>query len=93
MVLGVVGIVARGGATSREWRWPVGKEDRGFASMDKARLKIVSSKGGKEAHRVGRGRQWTAAQARAAGKLGGKASHGGRGRDYVRASTSVKGSR
>ena len=47
---------------------------RGFASMDQARQREISSKGGKAAHESGRAHQFDSEQARAAGKKGGSAS-------------------
>jgi general stress protein YciG len=52
----------------------MGKEStRGFASFSGERVKELASKGGKEAHRLGRGHQWTTEQAREAGRKGGAA--------------------
>ncbi len=56
------------------------KRDRGFASMDPERLRAIASKGGKAAHRQGSAHKWTVEEARKAGRLGGKASRGGRGK-------------
>lgn len=42
----------------------------GFQSMTPERLREVTRKGGLSAHRQGTGRQWTPAEARAAGRLG-----------------------
>lgn len=50
-------------------------EDRGFASMDRAKQRAIASKGGKAAHRKGTAHEWTAEEARAAGRKGGLASH------------------
>ncbi|MEO5967318.1 MAG: KGG domain-containing protein [Ferruginibacter sp.] len=47
---------------------------RGFASMDQAKQREVSSKGGKAAHVSGRAHQFDSEEARAAGKKGGSAS-------------------
>lgn len=47
---------------------------RGFASMDQAKQREISSKGGKAAHESGRAHQFDSEQARAAGKKGGSAS-------------------
>lgn len=51
------------------------KQDRGFASMDKARQREIASKGGKAAHAKGTAHEWTSEEARQAGRLGGMASH------------------
>lgn len=40
----------------------------------------IASKGGKAAHRKGTAHEWSAEEARKAGRLGGKASRGGRGK-------------
>lgn len=58
----------------------MGKSDRGFASMDKAKQREIASKGGKAAHEQGTAHQWTIEEARAAGRKGGMNSHGGRGK-------------
>lgn len=50
-------------------------KDRGFASMSKEKQRAIASKGGKAAHAVGRGHEWTREEARAAGRKGGAASH------------------
>lgn len=46
---------------------------RGFASMDIDLQRQIASKGGKAAHAQGRGHEFTREEARAAGRLGGKA--------------------
>jgi general stress protein YciG len=51
------------------------KEDRGFASMDRALQLAIASKGGKAAHRKGRAHEWNSDEARAAGRKGGLAAH------------------
>ena len=51
-----------------------GSSKRGFASMDQAKQREISSKGGKAAHESGRAHQFDSEQARAAGKKGGSAS-------------------
>jgi uncharacterized protein len=48
--------------------------NRGFASMDKARLFEITSAAGKAAHRMGRAHKWTPETASRAGKLGAKAT-------------------
>lgn len=50
------------------------KEDRGFASMDRAKQREIARKGGKAAHAKGRAHEWTSDEARAAGRKGGMAS-------------------
>jgi general stress protein YciG len=54
---------------------PVAKEDRGFASMDRAKQREIASKGGKAAHQKGTAHEWTSEEAREAGRKGGMASH------------------
>ncbi|HXH07004.1 MAG TPA: KGG domain-containing protein [Vicinamibacterales bacterium] len=51
------------------------KEDRGFASMDRAKQREIASKGGKAAHAKGTAHEWTSEEAREAGRKGGLASH------------------
>ena len=51
------------------------KQDRGFASMDRDKQRRIASKGGKAAHEKGTAHEWTAEEARAAGRKGGVASH------------------
>ncbi len=50
-------------------------EDRGFASMDRAKQKEIASKGGKAAHTKGSAHEWTSDEAREAGRKGGMATH------------------
>lgn len=47
------------------------KARRGFASMDPALQQRIAAAGGKASHLSGRGHQWTAAEARDAGRKGG----------------------
>jgi uncharacterized protein len=49
------------------------KSNRGFASMDLDRQREIASKGGKAAHAQGRAHEFTADEARAAGRKGGEA--------------------
>lgn len=51
-----------------------GKKARGFASMSPERRAEVSRLGGITAHQKGTAHEFTTEEARAAGKLGGKAS-------------------
>jgi hypothetical protein len=53
----------------------VAKEDRGFASMERAKQREIASKGGKAAHQKGTAHEWTSEEAREAGRKGGMASH------------------
>lgn len=53
---------------------------RGFAAMDRAKVKDIASKGGKAAHAAGTAHQFTSEEARIAGTKGGLASHVSRGR-------------
>ena len=57
--------------------------ERGFASMDQAKQREIASKGGKVAHEKGTAHEWTADEARNAGRKGGQVSRGGRGRLIV----------
>jgi general stress protein YciG len=49
----------------------MGKEHRGFASMNKSKQREIASKGGKAAHAKGVAHQWTSAEAIKAGQKGG----------------------
>ena len=49
----------------------MGKADRGFASMDRAKQREIASKGGKAAHQKGTAHEWTSDEAREAGRKGG----------------------
>jgi general stress protein YciG len=77
----------------------VAKEDRGFASMDRAKQREIASKGGKAAHQKGTAHEWTSEEARDAGRKGGIASHQRRreqmtdGSDETRASGSSESMR
>ena len=51
------------------------KEDRGFASMDREKQREIASKGVRAAHEKGTAHEWTAEEAREAGRKGGVASH------------------
>ncbi len=44
---------------------------RGFASMDPEKQRAIASKGGKAAHAKGTAHEWTAEEAREAGRKGG----------------------
>lgn len=57
-----------------------GRGKQGFASMDKDKQRAIASKGGQAAHEKGTAHEFTTEEARAAGRKGGEASHGGRGR-------------
>lgn len=52
-----------------------GKSNRGFASMDPNKQKLIASKGGKTAHRKGTAHKWTPEEARKAGQIGGRMRH------------------
>ena len=56
------------------------KERRGFASMSAEKQREIASKGGRAAHEKGTAHEWSADEARAAGRKGGQVSRGGRGR-------------
>ena len=55
-------------------RLRMAKEDRGFASMDRARQREIASKGGRAAHARGTAHEWTSEEAREAGRAGGLAT-------------------
>ncbi len=67
---------------------PERKERRGFASMSPERQREIASKGGRAAHEKGTAHEWTAEEARRAGRKGGQVSRGGRGRLAGRAGRS-----
>lgn len=52
---------------------------RGFATMDRDRVKQIASKGGRAAHAAGTAHQFSSDEARVAGKKGGMAPHVRRG--------------
>jgi hypothetical protein len=49
-----------------------GTQNRGFASMDRERQREIARKGGKAAHEKGTAHEFTADEARAAGRKGGE---------------------
>jgi general stress protein YciG len=49
------------------------KSHRGFAAMDLSKQREIASKGGKAAHAQGRAHEFTADEARLAGRKGGEA--------------------
>ena len=53
---------------------------RGFASLSPERRRVIASKGGIAAHVAGTAPEWTKKEAIAAGRKGGAASRGGRGK-------------
>lgn len=59
---------------------PRPKLRRGFASMSPEKQREIASKGGRAAHLKGTAHEWTADEARNAGRKGGMISRGGRGR-------------
>ena len=61
----------------------VRKERRGFASMSAEKQREIASKGGRAAHEKGTAHEWSADEARSAGRKGGQVSRGGRGRLIV----------
>jgi general stress protein YciG len=56
---------------------------RGFAAMDRDKVREIASRGGKAAHAAGTAHQFTEEEARAAGKKGGSAHHKWRGKQKV----------
>ena len=67
------------------------KEDRGFASMDRAKQREIASKGGKAAHQKGTAHEWTSEEARDAGRKGGIASHQRRREQMGSSNTGMNG--
>lgn len=53
---------------------------RGFAAMASEKQREIASKGGRAAHAKGTAREWSVEEARSAGRKGGLASRGGRGK-------------
>src|SRR5215218_7964994 len=51
---------------------PSGTKNRGFASMDAEKQKEIARKGGRAAHEKGTAHEFTADEARAAGRKGGE---------------------
>ena len=68
---------------------PRKKQRRGFAAMDPAKQRTIASKGGKASHQQGTGHEWNSQTAREAGRKGGMASHGGRGKRQGEGSASA----
>lgn len=56
---------------------------RGFAAMDREKVRAIATKGGKAAHAAGTAHRFTSEEATAAGKKGGTAPHRSRGRQVV----------
>ena len=56
------------------------KQRRGFAVMDPVKQREIASRGGKASHEQGTGHEWNTETAREAGRKGGQASRGGRGK-------------
>ena len=52
----------------------MGKEDRGFASMNRTKRREIASRGGKAAHLKGTAHEWSSEEAREAGRKGGLAT-------------------
>lgn len=57
-----------------------GGTGRGFAGMRPEKQREIAAKGGRAAHLKGTAHEWTSAEARIAGRMGGTISRGGRGR-------------
>jgi len=56
------------------------KQRRGFAAMDRAKVREIAHKGGIAAHEKGTAHRFSPEEARVAGQKGGKAPHRVRGR-------------
>ena len=61
-----------GGASGGSGGRGNGKRNRGFASMSPERQREIASKGGRAAHEKGTAHEWTAEEARQAGRKGGE---------------------
>ncbi len=59
---------------------PKKKQRRGFAMMDRAKVREIARRGGAASHARGTAHRFTSEEARAAGQKGGKAPHRARGR-------------
>ena len=57
--------------------------------MSPEKQREIASKGGRAAHEKGTAHEWTADEARSAGRKGGQVSRGGRGRLVVAGENSV----
>jgi len=66
-----------------------GKPLRGFASMDPQRQRQIASLGGRAAHEKGTAHEFTAQEAREAGRKGGMARSAGRRGATVRADSAA----
>jgi uncharacterized protein len=66
----------------------MGKEDRGFASMNRAKQREIARLGGKAAHQQGTAHKWNSEEAREAGRKGGVASHRSRRESLEKQGTS-----
>ncbi|MDB4941183.1 MAG: ral stress protein [Labilithrix sp.] len=64
---------------------------RGFAAMDRDRVKEIASKGGRAAHAAGTAHQFSSDEARNAGRKGGMAPHVRRGGTRRRPAGEVNG--
>lgn len=51
------------------------RERRGFASMDQQRRRTIASEGGKASHQRGKAHEFSAEEARMAGRKGGQVAH------------------
>lgn len=60
------------------------KRPRGFAAMDRDKVKEIAAKGGVAAHQAGTAHTFTTDEAREAGKKGGNAAHVRRGRGPIK---------
>ncbi len=56
------------------------KKPRGFAAIDRERVREIARLGGAAAHAAGTAHKWTAEEAQAAGRKGGSAAHKSRGK-------------
>jgi general stress protein YciG len=54
---------------------PAPRQRRGFATMDREKVREIARHGGKAAHAAGTAHEFTSDEARAAGRKGGLATH------------------
>lgn len=65
--------------------------NRGFASMDPDKQRAIAAQGGRAAHASGNAHQFTPAEASAAGRKGGTASHSNRAAKLGSSANSTRG--
>jgi hypothetical protein len=70
------------------------KPKRGLARLSPEERAAIAGAGGRAAHAMGRGHEWTSAQAREAGRLGGKRAHeSGKGHRFTTEEAKIAGAK